>query len=181
MNDYFFNITDNKINIIYSYHSSLRSLVICNVKRYILFPKWWKKRMQNKIPFIRLFIFGGFYCDHFHFAKKSIRRNYVSYCLLYFLSRKNDLRKWKKVTYWCIYHIFSNFVIREKKNLDIRYIWYSITAALYRFYLHLVDHVPPKANCFAPGTASFFGKSLGMDWRWSMIMVVREVIVKSLG
>lgn len=30
-------------------------------------------------------------------------------------------------------------------------------------YAELVDHLPPKANCFAPGTASFFGKSLGMD------------------
>lgn len=28
---------------------------------------------------------------------------------------------------------------------------------------YTVDHLPPKANCFAPGTASFFGKSLGMD------------------
>lgn len=30
-------------------------------------------------------------------------------------------------------------------------------------FAELVDYLPPKANCFAPGTASFFGKSLGMD------------------
>lgn len=96
-----------------SYHSTLRSLVICNVKKYTFFFQIDEKRgCKTKYRLSIYSYWGGVGgCDHFHFAKKK----------------------------------------KEQNN--------KTTSQ----YAELVDHLPPKANCFAPGTASFFGKSLGMD------------------